>query len=286
MDFTPPSLQDLWNQPTAYRADYLSGTVALVSGGGTGIGRATALLMARLGAKVAICGRKPEKLEPVVAFAKAQGATVAAFQTDIRKPDEIAVTFEKLEAELGPLDILVNNAGGQFAQPAIDFSQRGFTAVVENNLFGTWFMMQTAARRWRDAGRPGAIVNVVTVIDRGMPGVAHTTAARAGVIYLSKTVAVEWAPLKIRVNCVAPGVIATEGMAVYSDEARAAFPRANPMLRPGEPLDIAEAVVYLGAPSGKFITGDTLTVDGGGRLWGEIWTHGKPEYFKEPAGKP
>jgi len=123
------------------------------------------------------------------------------------------------------------------------------------------------------------VVNVVTVVDRGMPGVAHTCAARAGVIALSRTVAVEWAPLRIRVNCVAPGVIATEGMAVYPEAARAAFPRSNPMLRAGEPRDVAEAIVYLAAPSAAFITGETVVVDGGGRLWGELWTNGKPDYF-------
>lgn len=281
MDATGTTMDALWAQPTAFRADLFAGKVAIVSGGGSGLGRAIALLLARLGAKVAICGRKAEKLSAVVAFAASKGAAMLGVVADIRRPDEIASLLARTAAELGEPDVLVNNAGGQFPQAAIEFSPRGFTAVVENNLTGTWFMMQALARRWRDAARPGIIVNIVTVVDRGMPGVAHTAAARAGVIALSKTVAVEWAPLGIRVNCVAPGVIATEGMAVYSPEARAAFPRANPMLRPGEPLDVAEAVLYLAGPTSKFVTGDVLTVDGGGRLWGELWTHGKPEYFKE-----
>jgi citronellol/citronellal dehydrogenase len=140
--------------------------------------------------------------------------------------------------------------------------------------------MQAAARAWRDAGRGGTIVNIVAVVERGMPGVAHTCAARAGIIHLTRTVAVEWAPLRIRVNCVAPGAIETEGMAVYPPEARAAFPRSNPMLRMGDPWDVAEACVYLAGPSGQFVTGETLTVDGGGRLWGELWTAGKPAYFE------
>src|SRR5262249_16269037 len=136
------------------------------------------------------------------------------------------------------------------------------------------------ARRWRDARRPGNVVNIVAVVDRGMPGVAHTCAARAGIIHLSRTVAVEWAPLNIRVNCVAPGAMETEGMAVYPPEAKAAFPRSNPMLRMGDPWQVAEACAYLAGPSGAFITGETLTVDGGGKLWGELWTAGKPDYFR------
>ena len=122
--------------------------------------------------------------------------------------------------------------------------------------------------------------DVVVVTERGMPGVAHTVAARAGVIGLSRTVAVEWAPLSIRVNCIAPGLTATEGLEVYPPEAKKEFPRANPMKRPGTPMEIAEAVVYLGASSGSFITGEVLTVDGGGRLWGELWTAGRPAWFE------
>jgi citronellol/citronellal dehydrogenase len=119
----------------------------------------------------------------------------------------------------------------------------------------------------------------VVVTTHGLYGIAHTIAARSGVIGLSRSVAVEWAPLKIRVNCVAPGAIETEGWKVYTPEARAAYPRSNPMMRAGSPWDVAEACVYLTGPSGGFVTGETLTVDGGGQLWGEIWTTGKPAYF-------
>ena len=139
--------------------------------------------------------------------------------------------------------------------------------------------MQQAAQRWRDQQRLGVITNIVVVTDRGMPGVAHTVAARAGIIGLTRTVAVEWAPLGIRVNCVAPGLIGTEGLAVYPPAAFKEFPKANPMKHWGTPMDIAEACCYLAAPSGKYITGEVMTIDGGGRLWGELWTAGRPEYF-------
>jgi len=137
-------------------------------------------------------------------------------------------------------------------------------------------MMQAAAKRWRDRKHPGSIVNIVVVTTHGLYGIAHSIAARSGVIGLSRAVAVEWAPLNIRVNCVAPGAIETQGWKVYTKQARAAYPRSNPMMRAGSPWDIAEASVYLAAPSGKFVTGETLTVDGGGQLWGETWTTGKP----------
>jgi citronellol/citronellal dehydrogenase len=193
--------------------------------------------------------------------------------------------MDKLFKEFGGIDVLVNNAGGQFPQPAIDFAAKGWNAVIETNLTGTWNMMQAAARQWRDAAKPGAIVNIITVVDRGQPGVAHTCAARAGVSALTRTVAVEWAPYQIRVNCVAPGAIGTEGLSNYPAEAQEMLKRSNPMLRCGETWDIAEAVVYLAAPSSKFITGETINVDGGGRLWGEFWIAGKPDYFSEPAAQ-
>ena len=126
----------------------------------------------------------------------------------------------------------------------------------------------------------GSICNIVVVIERGMPGVAHTVAARAGIIGATRTVAVEWAPLGIRVNCVAPGLTATEGLEVYPPEAQKEFPLANPLKRPGTPMEIAEACIYLSASSGSFVTGEVLTVDGGGKLWGELWTAGRPDYYK------
>jgi len=273
-------LEQLWAAPTVYRSDLFKGKTALVSGGGSGIGRATALLLARLGAKVVISGRTQEKLDRVAAFAQAQGAQMLAVAANIKEHDQVNALFERVAAEAGPLDILVNSAGGQFPQAAIDFPPKGWNAVVNNNLNGTFYMMQRAAQLWREQQRPGSIVNVVVVIERGMPGVAHTVAARAGVIGLTRTVAVEWAPLSIRVNCVAPGLTATEGLDVYPPEAVAEFPRANPMRRPGTPMEIAEACVYLAGPSGSFITGEVLTVDGGGKFWGELWTAGRPDYFR------
>ncbi|MBR0827911.1 SDR family oxidoreductase [Bradyrhizobium manausense] len=268
---------ELATHPTVYAADTLKDQVAIVSGGAGGIGRAIALLFARLGAHVVLVGRDQAKLD---ALAARLGDKASAHVADIRDPDAVKALFAAVWGEHGRVDCLVNSAGGQFPQAAIDFSVKGWNAVIDTNLNGTWYMMQAAAQRWRDAKHPGAIVNIVVVTTHGLYGIAHSIAARSGVIGLSRAVAVEWAPLDIRVNCVAPGAIETEGWNVYTSEARAAYPRSNPMMRAGSAFDIAEACVYLAAPSGKFITGETLTVDGGGQLWGETWTTGKPDYFR------
>jgi NAD(P)-dependent dehydrogenase (short-subunit alcohol dehydrogenase family) len=162
----------------------------------------------------------------------------------------------------------------------IDFSVKGWLAVIDTNLNGTWYMMQAAARQWRDRGTPGSIVNIVANVWRGMPQVAHTCAARAAVIYLSKTLSTEWAEHDIRVNCVSPGSIATEGLNVYPDGAAEAFCKSNPMQDIGDVFDVAQAVVYLGADSGKFVTGEVLVIDGGNQQWGDVWPGGKPDYFR------
>ncbi|TAM12205.1 MAG: SDR family oxidoreductase [Nevskiaceae bacterium] len=278
--------ETLWSADTVYRPDLFRGRVALVSGAGSGIGRAAALLFARLGAQLVICGRTAEKLDRLAAFVAAKGGEVLAVPTDVRQPEQVDALFSRAHERFGRLDCTVNNAGGQFPQPAIDFTPKGWNAVINNNLNGTWLMMQRAAQYWRDHGVGSdwlrSICNIVVVTERGMPGVAHTVAARAGIIGASRTVAVEWAPLGIRVNCVAPGLTATEGLRVYPPEAQREFPLANPMKRPGTPLEIAEGCLYLSAASGRFITGEVLTIDGGGKLWGELWTAGRPDYYQLP----
>ena len=276
-----PGLTDaeLAVNPTVYAPDALNGQVVVISGGSGGIGRTIAWLFARLGAHVVVAGRNQAKLDAVVAGLTGRDLKASAAIADIRDPDAINGLFDHVWATLGRVDILINSAGGQFPQPAIDFSTKGWNAVIDTNLNGTWYMMQAAAQRWRDRKHPGSIVNIVVVTTHGLYGIAHTIAARAGVIGLSRAVAVEWAPLDIRVNCVAPGVIETEGWNVYTPQARAAYPRSNPMMRAGSPWNVAEACAYLAAPSGKFVTGETLTVDGGGQHWGETWTTGKPGYF-------
>src|SRR6202048_3515465 len=270
---------ELATHPTVFAADALKGQVVVVSGGAGGIGRAIGWVFARLGAHVAMVGRNQAKLDALVAGLADRNLKASTHVADIREPEAVNALFDTVWTAHGRIDSLINSAGGQFPQAAIDFSVKGWNAVINTNLNGTWHMMQAAAKHWRDAKQKGSIVNIVVVTTHGLYGIAHSIAARSGVIGLSRSVAVEWAPLKIRVNCVAPGAIETEGWKVYTPEARAAYPRSNPMMRAGSPWDVAEACVYLTGPSGGFVTGETLTVDGGGQLWGEIWTTGKPAYF-------
>lgn len=272
---------ELAREPIVFRDDLLKGQVFLVSGGGGGFGRGMAYMLVRLGAEVVICGRREDKLEAAAEGIKRRlGREVMTQAMTIRDPAQVEALMARIWERYGRLDTLVNNAGGQFPQPALDFSVKGWNAVIDTNLNGTWYMTQAAGRRWRETSRPGNVVNIVAVVDRGMPQVAHTCAARAGVIHLSRTLAVEWAPLKIRVNCVAPGSIASDGLNVYDRTAADEHIYSNPMFKLGDVFDVAHAVVYLSAPSGKFITGETVYVDGGRQHWGEDWPGGIPEYFR------
>ena len=275
----------LATMPTVYRDDLLAGKVMLVSGGSSGIGKATAFLAARLGAEVVICGRTNDKLDLVRdSIASATGRQIMTVPMSIREPDAVEAMLDAVWDRFGKLDCVVNNAGGQFPQDAIDFSRKGWLAVIDLNLNGSWWMMQEAAKRWRDKGQSGGIINIVANVERGMPQAAHSCAARAGVIYLSKTLATEWAPHCIRVNCIAPGTIETEGFAIYPPDALARFHEANPMKRLGNGWDVAEGVVYLAADSGNFVTGEVITIDGGMAQWGVVWPGGMPDYFKVPGG--
>ena len=269
----------LATHPTVYAPGAFAGKTVLISGGAGGIGRASAWLFGRLGARVLLAGRSLEKLTGAAQAMAAHGLDVGFHAVDIREPESIAALFAEISAH-GPIDILVNSAGGQFPQAAIDFSVKGWNTVINTNLNGTWHMMQAAARAWRAAERPGSIVNIVVVTSHGLHGVAHTIAARSGVIGLSEALAVEWAPLGIRINCIAPGVIETPGWRVYDAKAVASYPKSNPMMRNGSTWEVAEACAYLGGSSGAFVTGEVLHVAGGSQLWGETWTIEKPDYFK------
>jgi citronellol/citronellal dehydrogenase len=274
---------ELEKRKTSFASEALAGRVAVITGGASGMGRATAWLFTRLGASVVVCSRDADKLARIDQALKQRGKPIEVFEGNIREPEMAPRLFRFAEDRFGHVDILVNSAGGQYPQAAIDFTPKGWNAVIDTNLNGTWYMMQGAARYWRETSRPGVIVNIVASVPRGMPGGAHTCAARAGVIYLSKTVAVEWAPDSIRINCIAPGTIATEGMLRYEDDIRKTFARENPMLRVGNAWDIAEAAAYLASQCGSYITGEVLTVDGGAQMWGDLWTIPKPNYFTAKA---
>lgn len=268
----------LASEPHVLAPDLFAGRTVLVSGGGSGIGMAIAWLFGRLGARVAICGRSAERLQKAAGDMAAHGIDVLSVPTDIRDEEAVERLFEAAISRFGSLDILVNNAGGQYPQAASDIVPKGWRAVVETNLTGSWLMMQAAAQHWIETGRPGSIVNIVASNERGMPGIIHSSAARAGVINASRTAAVEWAPYAVRVNCVAPGLIETPGLDVYPPEARAGFRDANPQRRSGDPWEVAQAVAFLSSAAASYVTGATLVIDGGGALSGELWTHQPSPY--------
>lgn len=269
---------DLFERSTIYRDDLFKGQVVVVSGGGSGLGKAMAALFGRLGARIVICGRDQAKLDAVKTLFDVRGISCSIHSMSIREPEAVDAFFDQVFADEGKIDILINNAGGQFPQDALDLSPNGWRAVIDTNLNGSWNMMQAAAKRWRDRSAPGNMINIVADIWRGLPQMAHTTAARAGVIYASRTVAVEWAQFNIRVNCLAPGCCESSAFGRYPAEGAESFKQSNPMLRAGDEWDIAEGAVYLASPAGKFITGETLTIDGGQQLWGDPWPGGRPAW--------
>src|SRR5690349_19146645 len=191
-----------------FRDSLFADRTIVVSGGGTGIGRATARELAALGAHVVICSRSADHLEPTRAAIAAAGGAVTALACNIRDPEAVASFFRQVRDEIGPVHGLVNNAGGQFLSPAESITPKGWHAVVETNLTGTWYMSRAALDAGMRAGG-GAIVNIVMEMWRGFPGMAHSGAARAGVVNLTQTLALEWAPYGVRINAVAPGLISS-----------------------------------------------------------------------------
>jgi citronellol/citronellal dehydrogenase len=254
-----------------FRDDLLAGQVAIVTGGGTGIGKAIARELARCGADLAIASRKIENIEPAVAeLSRETGRRCLGLSCDIRESDRVEEMVARVESEYGRIDILVNNAGGQFPAPAETFSVKGWNTVVNNNLNGPWYVTQAVAKRMIPR-RGGRIVFITANYHEGMPGIAHSSAARAGIRNLTRTLATEWASFGVRVNSVAPGTIRTEAFErVYDDETRERSAAEQPLGRLGRPEDVAWAVVYLASPAGDFVTGAEIVVNGG--HLGPTWT--------------
>jgi citronellol/citronellal dehydrogenase len=264
-----------------FRSGLFDGRVAIVTGGGSGIGLVTARELASLGARVAICGRKPDKIEAGLSALAADGVgadRVHGAPCDIRDPEGVAAFVDGVLSKFGTIDVLVNNAGGQFVSPAEGMTPKGWEAVVRNNLNGTFYMTHAVATRAMIPQRRGRIVNVTAMVARGFPGMCHTGAARAGVENLTKSLAIEWAAYGVRVNTVAPGNnIRSSGTAQYGDAALEHARRATPVKRLGKPEEISRVIVFLASFDNDFVTGQVWGVDGGQPLWGDIWTIPEPE---------
>ena len=251
-----------------FAAEIFANQVALVTGGGSGIGLATARELVRLGARVAICGRTQAKLDNAIAEL---GQHASAYVCDIREPLQVEAMVKGVIEKFGRLDIVINNAGGQFPSPAQHISPNGFLAVVKNNLVGTFHVSREVANQWMIPQRGGRIVNVIANIYRGFPGMVHTGAARAGVENMTMTLAVEWAQFNILVNAVAPGIIMSSGTAQYPPQLLERGVANTPLKRAGTVEEVAASIVFLVSPAAQYITGATLRIDGAQALWGHTW---------------
>ena len=254
----------------------LAGQVVVVTGGGSGIGRCTAHELAGLGAQVVLVGRNPDKLRAVQDEIAADGRQASHAVCDIRQEAAVQQTVADIVARHGVIDGLVNNAGGQYITPVEKISAKGWQAVVDTNLTGGFLMARECFVQSMQA-RGGAIVNIIADIWGSMPGMAHSGAARAGMLSLTETAAAEWAKRGVRVNAVAPGYIASSGMDHYPPEARPmlrAMTQTVPLGRFGTEAEVSAAVVFLLSPAASFISGTVLRVDGARpqvRMgWGEV----------------
>ena len=248
-----------------YNDKLLDGREAVVTGGATGLGRAIAIGLAQVGAKVTIVSRQEEVLRQTAEDISNQtGKEVCYDMVDIRDIESVAHLSDRHKN----VDILVNNAGGQFPQKARDFSPNGWRSVIDLNLNGTWNMTQAFGNNMLE-GQGGSICQIIATVGRGIPGIAHSASARAGVLELSRTLAFEWGP-KVRVNCVAPGQFRTEAFdSTYDDGVGDGFVD-QPIPSIGDVSDVANGVIFLVSSAARFITGEVLYVDGGLILQGPM----------------
>jgi len=253
---------------SVFRAGLFDGQTVIVTGGGTGIGRCIAHELASLGATPVLVGRREDRLAATVAEISDAGGSVDHVAADIRKPEELEAAVATTIQRHGRIHALVNNAGGQFPSPAEKISANGWRSVLDLNLTAT-FELTRAVFLASMSEHGGAVVSIVASMFNGFPGFAHSGAARAGVVNLTKSLASEWASYGVRVNAVAPGIIATSGIGNYPEDAQlalAAQARAVPAGRAGREAEVSSAVAFLLSPGAAYITGDVLRIDGASSL--------------------
>ena len=262
----------------------LEGKVCVVSGAGTGLGRATAREFAALGATVIGCGRRPEPLEEMVAEVTGAGGKAEAEPLDIRDEGGVEAFFDGVMERHGRLDVLVNNAGGQFMSPAEAISPKGFRTVIELNVQGTWQMTHAAATKAFIPQKEGKVLSLTVSPHMGFPGMVHTGAARAAVENMMRTLATEWARFGIKTCALAAGQFKTETlMTKYPQVVVDNLERSIPIGRAGRSEEMAWLVAYLASPAGDFFSGTTITIDGGRDNWAGPWP---PQAIADESGTP
>jgi citronellol/citronellal dehydrogenase len=262
----------------------LEGQVCVVSGAGTGLGKATALELARLGATVIGCGRRAEPLSETVAQIEGAAGTAEAHAMDIRDDDAVDALFAGVLERHGRVDLLVNNAGGQFLSPAEAISPKGFRTVIELNVTGTWLMTHAAATKAFIPQRSGKVVSITISPHNGMPGMVHSGAARAAVENMMRTLSVEWARFNVKLCAIAAGQFDTETLRTkYPPPVAENVHRTVPLQRLGTAAEMAWMVAYLASRAGDFVSGAVLTLDGARDNWFGAWP---PAGAADDTGEP
>ena len=263
-----------------FRDGLLAGQVAIVSGAGSGLGRETALELTRLGATVVGCGRRPEPVEETASLAGP--GTFDAASCDIREEDQVEALVGTVLERHGRVDLLVNNAGGQYLTPAEDITPKGFRTVLRLNVEGTWLMTHAVATRAMIPAGGGKIVNVTLSPHNGLPGMAHSSAARAAVENLTRVLSIEWARHGITLTAIAAGHFATETLQTkYPREVVDGLAGTVPLGRLGTEEEFAWLVAFLASPGGDYLSGSVLTVDGARDNWFGSWPPGGESFAEE-----
>jgi len=264
-----------------FRPGLLDGQVVVVTGGGTGLGRASAVELAACGATVVAAGRRSEPLEETASLC--EGGRCEALACDIREEEQVISLVDRVLQRHGRIDTLVNNAGGQFMSPAEDITPKGFRTVVQLNLEGTWLMTHSVATKAMIPAGGGKIVNVTLSPHHGLPGMAHSSAARAAVENMTRVLSIEWARFNIRLSAIATGHFETEAIQKYPEPVRAGVARTVPLQRLGRPEEQAWLVAYLASSAGDYYSGAILTLDGARDNWFGPWP---PPGLTDDSGRP